>query len=602
MKRARLTTSQGTISYLESTGRGPTLIFLHGNSSQAAAFDAQMNYFGAHFHCLAVDFLGHGESSAAHQSDAYSFAGCVTQLRDFIGALQLDECVIIGHSLGGHVALDALPHLPQVKGVVLVGAPPFSADTAAQAFKEEPSQGRIFRSELSDEDVEQVCGLFVNKEQVSLAQWLKVSHSVELTQPGVREGILAGLQSGPICDEVALLQQAQIPSLAITGEADPFIHCEYVTDLEQQIAQFQAHTFTGCHHCPHVEDAQQFNRALSAFLERSLNDKVMRISRLNSEDQTLHQQVVARPVVAAGQVLVKVTGCGFSELDQRILAGEYPQLLSQSALVPLSQFIGEVVHVADSQSSLKIGERVFGCLLAESQRLGALADFVLVSEQHVIKAPEKLDDKLLGNLIYPYSKAWLIRQKLKHVQQGRVLLVGRDRLSTTLVADALLEAGYQVSLLVDNKLQKQTLIQSQVAGIETVTTVQLEEDALQGAFTTVIELEPVIDPQLLLPLCCHDGDFFTFHYHREFPTRALYGRGLSLHSLVPINLLMEQLPRCSVQELLADCRRDITRVAAILSNEGTLQVGPLRVGNGDRLSVASGQDFVLFQQVSAQPC
>ena len=120
MKSAFIQLAQGQLHFLDSQSDGPVIILLHGNSSAAAAFTEQFAEFGEHYRLLALDLPGHGQSSAIAAAQ-YSFAGFADTLIEFIEQLQLHDVVLVGHSLGGHAALEALPQLANVRGVVLLG-------------------------------------------------------------------------------------------------------------------------------------------------------------------------------------------------------------------------------------------------------------------------------------------------------------------------------------------------------------------------------------------------------------------------------------------------------------------------------------------------
>lgn len=89
----------------EQAGRGdPPLLFVHGLACHRGFWAAQIRCFARRRRVVAVDLRGHGESDAPHQ--AYTVASFADDLAWMSGQLELDRPVVIGHSLGGLIALE----------------------------------------------------------------------------------------------------------------------------------------------------------------------------------------------------------------------------------------------------------------------------------------------------------------------------------------------------------------------------------------------------------------------------------------------------------------------------------------------------------------
>lgn len=130
LRNGRLRISQGTLFWRE-VGRGTTLVLLHGSWSDSSQWLALMTALGRHYHCVAPDLLGFGESSQP-RSVAYSVALQVDCLAEFLQALRLRSVVFIADSLGAWVATQyAQRHPNQVRGLVL--AAPEGVSTPALA-------------------------------------------------------------------------------------------------------------------------------------------------------------------------------------------------------------------------------------------------------------------------------------------------------------------------------------------------------------------------------------------------------------------------------------------------------------------------------------
>ncbi len=90
-----------------SAGRAPTLVLLHGGGANAHWWDHLAPRFAERFRVVALDFRGHGDSEFPEAVVAGSFQ---TDLECLLSALRVEagdrQIVLMGHSMGAHVALD----------------------------------------------------------------------------------------------------------------------------------------------------------------------------------------------------------------------------------------------------------------------------------------------------------------------------------------------------------------------------------------------------------------------------------------------------------------------------------------------------------------
>lgn len=90
----------------------PVLLLLHGMRDHARSWDWTAARFAASHHVLAPDLRGHGDSDWS-QDEAYDLADYVIDLADIVDALELSAFNLVGHSLGGHIALRYAATFPE---------------------------------------------------------------------------------------------------------------------------------------------------------------------------------------------------------------------------------------------------------------------------------------------------------------------------------------------------------------------------------------------------------------------------------------------------------------------------------------------------------
>jgi pimeloyl-ACP methyl ester carboxylesterase len=108
-----------SLAYEDNAQGVSPIVFIHGWSCDHTMFAPQIEYFGARHRVVAVDLRGHGKSDAPQgEYTLPSFADDVAWL---LGELSIDKATIVGHSMGGQVALEFGARHPELtEGVVLI--------------------------------------------------------------------------------------------------------------------------------------------------------------------------------------------------------------------------------------------------------------------------------------------------------------------------------------------------------------------------------------------------------------------------------------------------------------------------------------------------
>jgi len=108
------------VQYHQRNGPGRSVVFIHGWASSSRMWARELEAFGGQYRCLALDLPGHGRSSKP-TLQWYSLPSFVCVTHEFIHALHAQPACLVGHSLGGSIALDyALRYPEDVCGLVLV--------------------------------------------------------------------------------------------------------------------------------------------------------------------------------------------------------------------------------------------------------------------------------------------------------------------------------------------------------------------------------------------------------------------------------------------------------------------------------------------------
>jgi pimeloyl-ACP methyl ester carboxylesterase len=97
------------------------LLLIHGVAGSSLAWEPLIGHLSAGYRVIAPDLLGHGESDKPRTD--YSLGGFAVWLRDFLDVLDIPAATVVGHSLGGGVALQLVyQHRQHCRRLVLVNS------------------------------------------------------------------------------------------------------------------------------------------------------------------------------------------------------------------------------------------------------------------------------------------------------------------------------------------------------------------------------------------------------------------------------------------------------------------------------------------------
>lgn len=258
---AREIDANGTRLYVETTGSGAPLVFVHGFSLDTRMWDDQWEPFAERFRVIRYDLRGFGRS--AQPTDQYYRHA--DDLAGLLDALEIERAHVVGLSLGGAVTLDfALAHPGRAHSIVLVDAvlPGFSTPDLDEAIRAVWGPARtlpldavkelwlgspLFAGAMADPVVAERVRRMVT--EFSGYGWVA-------RDPGRWVEPLASGRLGEI----------QAPALAIVGEGDlPGFHA-IAERIAAEVPGARKAILPGCGHLPNMEAPHAFNAALAEFL------------------------------------------------------------------------------------------------------------------------------------------------------------------------------------------------------------------------------------------------------------------------------------------------------------------------------------------------
>ncbi|WP_375445919.1 alpha/beta fold hydrolase [uncultured Fibrella sp.] len=239
----------------------PTLVFLHGHPLSPVIWDFLASALSDDYAIIKPDF--------SRLTDHTSIDAYADELQGQLSSSEMGACVLIGHSMGGYIALAAAEKYPdRVKGIVLVNSTAFAdPDTDQQRQKREEAKQKL-ETEGGHAFVEKaIPAMFSEQHRQSLADTIQQLVDAHKNLP--EAAMLAGLQAiRTRPDRSDFLKNADLPVLIIAGREDKAIPFERSEELKQKLPSAEFVVLEQSGHLGMIEEPEQLVLAIKPFLEK----------------------------------------------------------------------------------------------------------------------------------------------------------------------------------------------------------------------------------------------------------------------------------------------------------------------------------------------
>jgi len=237
--------------YCDLSGAGPLAVLLiHGSGEDHTLWDGQRPALESHFAVAALDLNGHG------QSPARAGDGLSTYTEDVLAVLadMNQPAVVMGHSLGGAVALNVVLQRPErLAAIGLIGS--------GARLRVLPALLKLIQDDFEGA-VDYLLGLMFHR---SLPEVVQRSRAMML-----RNGQQALLRDFLTCDAfdvMAHLSEIKVPTWVAVAEQDQMTPVKYAGYLAAHLSASKLDVIPQAGHKLMLEQPVAFNQALLAFLE-----------------------------------------------------------------------------------------------------------------------------------------------------------------------------------------------------------------------------------------------------------------------------------------------------------------------------------------------
>ena len=257
-------------------GSGPTVVLIHGMINSSRHWEEVAERLAGSYRVVAPDLIGHGD--AATPRGDYSLGAHAAGIRDLLTTIGIERATIVGHSLGGGVAMQFFYQFPQrTERLVLISSGGLGRDVSPMLRGAAlPVASPLLRLAAQPRLVEAIAGTAAwmrDRGDARGAYLEAVARALRpLQDPGARRAFLQTLravidvhgQHVSARDRLYLL--GEMATLIVWGERDRTIPMRHGREAEAAIPRCRFETLPRAAHFPHLEDPDGLAAVLADFI------------------------------------------------------------------------------------------------------------------------------------------------------------------------------------------------------------------------------------------------------------------------------------------------------------------------------------------------
>jgi pimeloyl-ACP methyl ester carboxylesterase len=264
-------------------GAGSPVVLIHGLSNSIEHWLLNIYALAAEHTVYALDLVGHGRTDKP-LSRSYDLSDLARFVIDFMDALGIERADLIGHSLGGGVALVIAEASPErVRRLVLVDSVGLGVDVGiVLRLVSVPGVGEVltrivlqgdFQKQLKRQRAIWPDSHVVPEEMIRLRYEATRWEDIRKTYfKALRSSInFRGMRRTALQPIVQGLRSLHLPVLVVWGEQDDLVPSRHARIVQNEVAKARVEIFEDAGHDPMVVNPEQFNRVTMQFLRNTLS-------------------------------------------------------------------------------------------------------------------------------------------------------------------------------------------------------------------------------------------------------------------------------------------------------------------------------------------
>jgi pimeloyl-ACP methyl ester carboxylesterase len=267
-----------------TAGEGPPVVLIHGMVNSSRHWESVALRLADDYTVIAPDLLGHGDSAAVRGD--YSLGAHAASIRDLLAVIGIDRATIVGHSLGGGVAMQFFYQFPQrTERLALVSSGGLGREVSplmrgaalpgAAALLWLAAHPHLLTA-LDRAGARLQAG--GSRRGVYLQAVVRALRPLE--QPEARKAFLHTLRSvidargQRVSARDRLYLLGTMPTLIVWGERDNTIPLAHGRAAHEAIPESRFETLPGAAHFPHLEDPDGLAAVLRDFIRTTEPERI----------------------------------------------------------------------------------------------------------------------------------------------------------------------------------------------------------------------------------------------------------------------------------------------------------------------------------------
>lgn len=239
---------EGKLAHYEAIGRGRPLLFIHSWLGSWRYWMPAMDDVSERYRAYALDLWGFGDSD--RRQDGYSLSGYVDMVEQFMDELGIQQATLVGHGLGGAIAIRLTARLPERVDRLIVVSTPLVGSAIAPPLA-------TFSNHHDGDWIARILG----RRQASAYPEVQIEAAkTDLS------AVIRSVQTMRTEDLRSDLETITCPVLLVFGKNDPLVYPPeegWLNQLEENVhIVFMDDSF----HFPMLDETARFTRLLRQFL------------------------------------------------------------------------------------------------------------------------------------------------------------------------------------------------------------------------------------------------------------------------------------------------------------------------------------------------
>ncbi|MFC1722894.1 alpha/beta fold hydrolase [Nanoarchaeota archaeon] len=246
----------------------PFLIFLHGWGTNWTSWKKEIMYFERlGYSTLALDLRGHGQSGKPEEKSAYKFTAFAKDLKKIIIKEKIKDFILIGHSMGGTVALKYwYIYKKRPKALVLADTTYKDLGARANIQNVSPYIIHLFDFIMKHEHIRQKHYSHLKDIDLSKRSRSDVVHLLKGLRNMPLKSVFATLETQLKFKARKVLRTIDVPVLLIEGSDDRVCALKDVEKMYEEIKDVDLDYVPKGKHCVNLENAELMDRYIFHFL------------------------------------------------------------------------------------------------------------------------------------------------------------------------------------------------------------------------------------------------------------------------------------------------------------------------------------------------